>query len=249
MKKKILLISILSFITLLVIQVLFSLIFYYFFPDKKNAELLVQVSIDFSFIITIIGLKYFWSIELFKKISLPTQKNLILILILAFLTALILPSLDYNFIIELIKNRELKVLNLNLEHFSFNSPQKIYSYLRLIIIMPILEEVLFRKILLVKLIERYSYITSILITSLLFSLGHLSLGQLLPTFLSGLILGTLYLKTKNISSAILLHSIINIFILIFDFKVISINGLNSLFILIYPVSIFVIVFILSKKKR
>ena len=82
------------------------------------------------------------------------------------------------------------------------------------IISPVFEEIFFRKLLFTQLLKKQSYWVSLVISSLCFSLIHIETPHnLLATFFGGLILGTLYYKTKAILYAIITHSLFNIIIL------------------------------------
>ncbi|WP_324721629.1 CPBP family intramembrane glutamic endopeptidase [Salinimicrobium sp. HB62] len=86
----------------------------------------------------------------------------------------------------------------------------IYTGVFAICLAPLFEELFFRKFLFGKLLSRYSTTTSILVSSLCFSLFHLpSFRNLLPTFIFGVIACLLYKKTKNILYTIILHVLVN----------------------------------------
>jgi CAAX protease family protein len=85
----------------------------------------------------------------------------------------------------------------------------IFMILFAVIIGPILEEYLFRGILLKSLLTQYSPIVSILITSFLFSLMHLNIGIPIDSFFFAIVVGWLYLKMKSVIPCIILHSIYN----------------------------------------
>ena len=67
------------------------------------------------------------------------------------------------------------------------------------------EELIFRGVITKRLAQSYSEVKSIVLSAILFSAFHLSLVQMIPTFLGGLLLGFVYIRTKNIYYAILLH--------------------------------------------
>jgi membrane protease YdiL (CAAX protease family) len=82
-----------------------------------------------------------------------------------------------------------------------------------LIIAPVLEELFFRKFLLNKLLEKYSLVTSIIVSSLLFSLIHIETPKnLFPTLLFGILGGLIYIKTRRIAYPILFHFLYNLFI-------------------------------------
>lgn len=79
-----------------------------------------------------------------------------------------------------------------------------------LVIAPVLEELLFRGIILEYLSRTNGLFFSVLLSSLLFSLHHLTGVQLLPAFVAGLYLGVLYLKDHSLSCTILAHCCLNI---------------------------------------
>lgn len=81
----------------------------------------------------------------------------------------------------------------------------VISLLRICILAPFIEEILMRGFLLNGLSIKYGKIAGLLISSLLFALLHFNMVQTLSAFLSGMILGLLYLHTGSITCCILAH--------------------------------------------
>lgn len=73
------------------------------------------------------------------------------------------------------------------------------------IIGPIYEEILFRYILYNRLKKKYSIKKSILITTIIFALTHLSPIKIIYAFILGLTMNILYERHKNILAPILIH--------------------------------------------
>ncbi len=71
---------------------------------------------------------------------------------------------------------------------------------------PVFEEVLFRGFLLPSLTRYMSTWGAIGLSSLIFSVAHLSFSEVLPLTVLGAILGFVYTKSQNLMSSILLHS-------------------------------------------
>ncbi|MEL7331671.1 MAG: type II CAAX endopeptidase family protein, partial [Cyanobacteria bacterium J06560_2] len=71
---------------------------------------------------------------------------------------------------------------------------------------PVFEEVLFRGFLLPSLTRYMSTWGAIGLSSLIFSVAHLSFSEVLPLTVLGAILGFVYAKTQNLMASILLHS-------------------------------------------
>jgi membrane protease YdiL (CAAX protease family) len=83
----------------------------------------------------------------------------------------------------------------------------------LIIIQPIAEEIFFRGFLLDKFKNLFGKNIAIFFSSLLFGLAHLSYGNIYPailTFIIGLLLAVLVVKTKNLYSSIIAHILFNL---------------------------------------
>ena len=95
------------------------------------------------------------------------------------------------------------------------------NFISTIMLIPIAEELFFRGLIQGKLQEKLNPILSIIISSLLFGLMHLKLENLMLnepmnfqltyiTFFGGLILGTLFYKSKSLIPAILAHMFWNL---------------------------------------
>lgn len=88
--------------------------------------------------------------------------------------------------------------------------------IQVIIIGPIIEELIFRKILLGKLLEKFSNrpIKAIVYSALIFGIVHLNIIQGVAAFGGGIILGLIYYYTKSIKSTIFAHILNNFLIII-----------------------------------
>jgi membrane protease YdiL (CAAX protease family) len=121
------------------------------------------------------------------------------------------------FIIIIIIGGLIQLLGFDLTDTS-NIPQlelyfSIPSILLLIIIQPIAEEIFFRGFLLDKINSLLGKNSAIILSSILFGLAHLSYGNIYPAFLTfiiGLLLAILVLRTNNLYSSIVAHIIFNI---------------------------------------
>jgi membrane protease YdiL (CAAX protease family) len=85
-----------------------------------------------------------------------------------------------------------------------------FSFLSIVIAAPILEELIFRGIILDGLLKKYSPIKSILISSVLFGLVHLNPWQFLAALSLGAFIGWVYYNTKSVSFAIIIHAANNL---------------------------------------
>lgn len=88
------------------------------------------------------------------------------------------------------------------------------AFLKVAVMAPVIEELIFRGIILQGFRRNYSDFTAIFISAILFSLFHLNPWQMPATFVLGLILGWLMIRFQNILLSILGHSINNLLVLL-----------------------------------
>jgi uncharacterized protein len=88
------------------------------------------------------------------------------------------------------------------------------AFVKVAIIAPVVEELIFRGVVMHGLMRNYSKTTAVLFSGLLFALFHLNPWQFPATFVLGLLLGWLMIGTKNIGLAILGHSLNNLLVLL-----------------------------------
>lgn len=111
---------------------------------------------------------------------------------------------------------------------------------------PIMEEFVFRGIILGGLLKSYSNKIAILLSTLIFAIFHLNLVQGMVAFLLGLLLGYVYIKTHSIYLCMLTHIINNTFFFSLSLfypkwvEIFSYNILKS--ILITVVGLLIIIF-------
>ncbi len=82
--------------------------------------------------------------------------------------------------------------------------------LTVVLVAPLIEEALFRGLLLRGLLRNYGPLWAVLITAVLFSLSHLLPVQFLGAFGFGLLLGWVYLRTRSLWPCIIAHAIANL---------------------------------------
>lgn len=83
------------------------------------------------------------------------------------------------------------------------------TFILAVIAAPILEEVLFRSIILDGFIKRYNPTKAIVVSSLLFGVLHLNPWQFIAAFILGIAIGWVYWKTKSLVSCIFIHFVNN----------------------------------------
>ena len=86
----------------------------------------------------------------------------------------------------------------------------VFSFILMVITAPILEELIFRGIILDGLLKKYSPEKSILLSSFLFGLGHLNPWQFVTGLIIGIFAGWVYYKTKSLSLTIIIHATANL---------------------------------------
>lgn len=97
----------------------------------------------------------------------------------------------------------------------FESDYGIYgAILKVVIMAPLIEELIFRGVIMHGLMRNYSKFTAVFVSALMFALFHLNPWQFPATFVLGLLLGILMLRTRNIYLCIMGHAINNGLVLI-----------------------------------
>lgn len=91
----------------------------------------------------------------------------------------------------------------------FGSQTGILTFILLVIAAPVLEELIFRGIILDGLLKKYSPLNSILISSFFFGLSHLNPWQFILGFLLGIFSGWVYYRTRSILPSIIIHATAN----------------------------------------
>lgn len=92
---------------------------------------------------------------------------------------------------------------------TFRTKDPYGTFILVVIIGPAVEELLFRGIILRNLLERYSALTGIMLSALLFAIYHLNPWELPTEFLFGLLVGLVYLWTSSILPGLAAHCIYN----------------------------------------
>lgn len=85
----------------------------------------------------------------------------------------------------------------------------VYGFLSLVLLAPLIEEVIFRGVILEGLLSRYNDGKAVVLSSLVFSICHVNPFQLFPAFVYGMLLGYLFIKTRSLIPCIIAHAWIN----------------------------------------
>ena len=97
------------------------------------------------------------------------------------------------------------------------------GYLTIAIAAPILEELIFRGVVLKKFLQKYSPTKAIILSSVIFGIAHLNPWQFVGAFAIGLFIGWIYWKTKSVWPGIFMHFANNSFSFYLAKKYESIN--------------------------
>jgi membrane protease YdiL (CAAX protease family) len=82
----------------------------------------------------------------------------------------------------------------------------VLSFAMMVIAAPVLEELIFRGIMLEGLLKKYTPMRSIMISSLLFGFVHLNPWQFIAGFILGVFSGWIYYKTRSLMPSIIIHA-------------------------------------------
>jgi membrane protease YdiL (CAAX protease family) len=88
------------------------------------------------------------------------------------------------------------------------------AFMRVAVVAPVIEELIFRGIILQGLRRNYNAFVAVFMSALLFSLYHLNPWQMPATFVLGLLLGWIMIRTNNILLSVVGHSINNFLVLL-----------------------------------
>lgn len=84
------------------------------------------------------------------------------------------------------------------------------AFLTAVIVAPVLEEMIFRGIILEGFLRNYSPVKSILLVSLLFGVAHLNIWQFIGAFVIGAFISWVYWKTRSLGLSIAVHMMNNL---------------------------------------
>ncbi|WP_462280693.1 lysostaphin resistance A-like protein [Salinivirga cyanobacteriivorans] len=93
----------------------------------------------------------------------------------------------------------------------FAQQDGLFSFISIVIAAPVIEELIFRGIILDGLLKRYSPVKSIILSSVLFGIVHLNPWQFIGALIVGVFSGWVYYKTRKLTFSILIHAANNLF--------------------------------------
>ena len=135
---------------------------------------------------------------------------------------------------------------INMIYFAFNITNEVVEVNKIILILsscilgPLLEELLFRKNLLDKLLQFNSRTISIILSSFIFSFMHSSINSMIYAFILGIVLGLIYLRYKSIKITMYAHMISNM-------AVIFLTDFNVYILYLSLIGLILSIFLLNKK--
>jgi membrane protease YdiL (CAAX protease family) len=88
------------------------------------------------------------------------------------------------------------------------------AFMKVAVVAPIVEELIFRGLIFQGFRRNYHKIVAVIMSALLFSLFHLNPWQMPATFVLGLLLGWLMIRTNSLILCILAHSLNNLLVLL-----------------------------------
>lgn len=171
-------------------------------------EKLVNAYVDLSFlsIITVVYLLIFKG-DIYKEIK---TSNLTGITILVWVIGGFIVSLLLQFVISFFLNLYFEINHSQNTERVLESIETIPLFVyATVILVPIMEEVIFRRVIFKKVFKRYGLILAIIISSLVFSLFHFDNEYFVMYFSMGALWSYIYYKTQNIFITISIHSLTN----------------------------------------
>ena len=93
---------------------------------------------------------------------------------------------------------------------------RIFNFFSLGVWGPFAEEIFFRGFILSGLTTKFGVSVALVSSSLIFSLSHIAVSVIIPVFISGILLGILYIKTRSIWPCLAAHGAQNILALTFS---------------------------------
>lgn len=190
-------------------QLIIYVILQTLFPSLMNTEIALWISS----IVPMYCIAFPITIQILKKIPYPTYEKKKITFIEMAVYFLISYSIMYigNFIgvgLSFVIDKLTGVTSLNsIEEMIMNS-SPLATILAVVILAPIIEELLFRKLLIDR-ICIYGDKVAILVSGTMFALFHGNLFQFFYAFGLGCMLAYIYIKSRDIKYSIILHMLIN----------------------------------------
>jgi len=96
------------------------------------------------------------------------------------------------------------------DYMSQLAQPNVFAFLTVVIAAPILEEILFRGVILQGLLKNYSPAKAIIWSAVIFGVAHMNMWQTTGAILAGLLLGWVYWKSNSIIPGMVIHFVNNL---------------------------------------
>jgi uncharacterized protein len=194
------------------------------FSEKDPLVLVVTTISGFGLLVLWLGRKHIINLQ-----SMFSMKNISAI----FFIPMILIISGLGILLSEVSNLTTRILPMSdswLRAFSSilgdgSAPWK--GILAVVVVAPIVEEIIFRGMILRGFLKHYSVKKSILLSALLFGIVHMNPWQFVTAFVAGIILGWWYVKTESIITTIFGHTLNNGMSFIITAIGLSIPGYNA----------------------
>ena len=181
-----------------------------FAPLMFLAGLVSKEFLFFLYYIVTFGLSFGLIYLMMKKVtgrktfnmSVPNSKIIIFIIVasLALVYGVAAP------IVELIPMPD--IIKKALEEFG--QMNGVFGFLSIVVAAPILEELIFRGVMLDGLLKRYSPMKSILVSAIMFGIVHLNPWQFVTALFIGILSGWVYYRTRSLTLSVIIHMAVNL---------------------------------------
>lgn len=193
------------FLVLIGFQLLISALFKFVgLHYEINKSLATVIGINLAILLTIVYYRRHLNISQLFYLKTVNIKSTLTVLFLAISSFFFLGLIDL-LIIRLVPKYE--ILDKLIEDMRAES---ISSVLHILIFAPVMEELLFRGLILESLLKKYNRWRSIILCSLFFACFHLNPYALISTFIGSVIICLVYIRLNSIIFAIIFHFTFNL---------------------------------------
>ncbi len=215
--------------------------------DSVLYQIIHVILIELNFIPYIVFLIKKTNIRIWDYFAIPDFNTLLKLVVVSLLLRFVISiPLDYSDdFFNLLANSKIKFHSIDI--FDNKMPAIVIA-LRWVFI-PVIEEILYRGLILGGFLKRYTPTQAILLSSLIFSFAHLNIERFFSLLILGVILGIFYYKTNSILVSSISHFIFNMAIIL-KFKIHDFNPVDLIvYISIFLISIWIVVYLLRKPMK
>ncbi len=204
-----LLILIYALISLIIVAPI-QLVLANFFPDSDGWIMLIAFVLSFGLLLPV-GMRI-WNSYTFEQGEIPVKDYIIMI------PGIFALSIVVEGMVSLIPMPDSVM-----EYFARMVQMNLPGFLTVAIAAPILEELIFRGVILKGFLKKYEPQKAILWSAAIFGVAHLNPWQFVAAFSIGIVIGYMYWKTQSIWPGIFIHFINNSFSFYLGYKAGDIN--------------------------